>query len=209
MAYLKSRTALAAGETTLDPRFREAVKNGDLAGAGDAALDHVPFIGDGRSFKQNVKEGNYGVAALNVVGAGLEWLGARNAAKQTLSQGVKGAGNVARQLEAQGVKQLEKQVVREVVGEGAGKVAKESTQQIKSLNATAKKVFNPKDFKGVSKSFLNKTDISDIHKFKAEWLGTDKGLKLFDVVKHTETNELLIIRKSTQEVVERTYMIVK
>ncbi|MGB4415554.1 MAG: hypothetical protein WBI53_11835 [Paludibacter sp.] len=58
---------------------------------------------------------------------------------------------------------------------------------------------------GVSESLLKKAGINDIHAFKAEYLGTNQNLKLFDVVKNTSTNELLIIRKSTQEVIERTY----
>ncbi len=83
------------------------------------------------------------------------------------------------------------------------------TQIFKSVGAAGKQVFNPKNFKGVSESLLKRNGISDIHAFKADWLGTNKGLKYFDVVKHSGSNELLIIRKSTQEVVERTYIIIK
>ena len=45
-------------ETVADPIFREAVKEGDVAGA--AILDHTPLVGDGRGFKEHVKEGHYG-----------------------------------------------------------------------------------------------------------------------------------------------------
>jgi RHS repeat-associated protein len=92
---------------------------------------------------------------------------------------------------------------------GARAAAETSATTFKSVGAAGKKVFNPNNFKRVSESFLKNNGISDIHAFKAEWLGTTGSLKLFDVVKHTGTNELLIIRKSTQEVVERTYITVK
>lgn len=50
-------------------------------------------------------------------------------------------------------------------------------------------MFNPKNFKTVSSSFLKKNGITDIHAFKTEFLGTNLNLRLFDVVKHTSTNE--------------------
>ena len=77
------------------------------------------------------------------------------------------------------------------------------------LGVKAVKTFNPTSFKKVSESLLRKNGISDIHAFKAEWLGTTKNLSHYDVVKHSGTNELLIIRKSTQEVIENTNRIVK
>ncbi len=86
--------------------------------------------------------------------------------------------------------------------------SKTGTTAFRSVGAAGKEIFNPKNFKAVSESFLNRVGIYDIHAFKAEWLGTNQNLQLFDVVKHTSTNELLIIRKSTQEVIERTYIIV-
>ncbi len=85
--------------------------------------------------------------------------------------------------------------------------AKVGIQEIKSLGAACKETFNPANFKSVSKSFLKRNGITNIHLFKKDWLGTDVNLKLFDVVKHTTNNELLIIRQSTQEVIERTYII--
>jgi len=66
-----------------------------------------------------------------------------------------------------------------------------------------------KAFKSVSAAYLKSIGIEDIHAFKAEWLGTSKGLKFYDVVKHTETKELLIIRKETQEVIINTKIIGK
>ena len=90
---------------------------------------------------------------------------------------------------------------------GARQAAKSGTVAFRSVGAAGKEVFNPANFKAVSQSYLKGIGIEDIHAFKAEWLGTNQGLKLFDVVKNTATNELLIIRKTTQEVVERTYII--
>ncbi|MEZ4909948.1 MAG: hypothetical protein R2774_03700 [Saprospiraceae bacterium] len=56
-------------------------------------------------------------------------------------------------------------------------------------------------FKLVSESYLSKQGIKNIHKFKQEFLGKNAELKLYDVVKHSVTNELLIIRKSTQQII--------
>ena len=56
-------------------------------------------------------------------------------------------------------------------------------------------------FKGLTKNFLAKNGIKNIHKFKATHLGTTKNLKLFDVVKNTKTHELMIIRKETQQII--------
>jgi hypothetical protein len=69
------------------------------------------------------------------------------------------------------------------------------------------KIVSP--FKGVTAKFLVKNGIKDIHAFKEFHLGTNKGLKLFDVVKHTATGELLIIRKSTQNIVTNTGYFIK
>jgi hypothetical protein len=68
--------------------------------------------------------------------------------------------------------------------------------------------FLKSSFKSISKSFLKKNGILDIHAFKKEWLGTDKNLKFFDVVKNTDSGELLIVRKSTQEIIVNTKIIV-
>ena len=58
-------------------------------------------------------------------------------------------------------------------------------------------------FKAVDAKFLSKYGIKNIHAFKAEYLGNVDG-SLFDVVKATSSGELLIIRKSTQQIVEHT-----
>jgi len=63
-------------------------------------------------------------------------------------------------------------------------------------------------FKGVSEKQLVKWGIKDIHKFKADALGTNKGLARFDVVKNTKTNELMIIVKETKQIVTGTGKIV-
>ncbi|SOU86465.1 hypothetical protein TDCHD05_170009 [Tenacibaculum dicentrarchi] len=68
----------------------------------------------------------------------------------------------------------------------------------------APKGFSKNNFKSVKSNFLRQNGIEDIHTFKADALGTNKNLRLFDVVKHTQTGELLIIRKSTQEIIEST-----
>lgn len=77
----------------------------------------------------------------------------------------------------------------------------------RGIGSASKVVSN--SFKGVTESFLKKNGIKDIHAFKAEWLGSNKNLKLFDVVKNTTTNELMIIRKQTQEVIVNTNIIVQ
>ena len=77
-------------------------------------------------------------------------------------------------------------------------------QKFKSVGAAGKEVFNKTDFKTLKDAFLKKKGI-DPHAFKREWLGTDKNIKFFDIVRHKETKELMIIRKSTRKVVVRTY----
>ena len=54
-------------------------------------------------------------------------------------------------------------------------------------------------FKAVDAKLLSKHGIKNIHTFKAEYLGNVDG-SLFDVVKATSSGELLIIRKSTQQI---------
>ena len=66
-----------------------------------------------------------------------------------------------------------------------------------------------KSFKTVSSKFLSKNGIRDIHKFKQDFLGKKVILKHFDVVRHTQSGELLIIRKSTQEVITHTGTFIK
>ncbi|MEZ4909939.1 MAG: hypothetical protein R2774_03655 [Saprospiraceae bacterium] len=66
-----------------------------------------------------------------------------------------------------------------------------------------------KSFKTVSESYLKKNGIPDIHEFKQIYLGETAKLQYFDVAKHTLTHELLIIRKSTQEIIEYTGKFIK
>lgn len=65
------------------------------------------------------------------------------------------------------------------------------------------------NFKAVTASFLQQNGIPDIHAFKAGQLGTNKNLRLFDVVRDNATHELLIIRQKTQEVIINTGRIIK
>ena len=80
---------------------------------------------------------------------------------------------------------------------------KSSTQEFKSVGAAAKG-FSRSSFKAVDSKLLLEHGITDIHKFKQGFLGRSAVLKHFDVVKHTQSGELLIIRKSTQEIIEYT-----
>jgi len=161
----------------------------------DTVLDFVPIVGGGKDIYQGIQDGNGWMVALGVGSIILDvgTLGGSSIVKGLAKTGIKAGG-----------RSLTKKVAKSALKKGASK-----TTAFRSIGAAAKKVFNPKNFKGVSASFLNKNGISNIHAFKADFLGTTKNLRLFDVVKHTGSNELLIIRKSTQEVVERTYIIVK
>jgi hypothetical protein len=66
-----------------------------------------------------------------------------------------------------------------------------------------------KPFKSISKKYLAKNGIKDIHAFKEFHLGTNRGLRYFDVVKATGTGELFIIRKETQQIIIETGKIIK
>ncbi|WP_421898631.1 DUF6443 domain-containing protein [Marinoscillum sp.] len=86
--------------------------------------------------------------------------------------------------------------------------ARGSTQGFKSLGAAAKG-FSKNSFKSVNSKLLSKNGITDIHRFKQDFLGRNAVLKHFDVVRHTQSGELLIIRKSTQEIIEYTGTIIR
>ncbi len=98
----------------------------------------------------------------------------------------------------------------------AFKTPVENPQIFRSLGAAGKKVFNPKDIKILSERYLKKNlkknlkkiGIDDVHDFKRGYV--DKNhISFFDIARHTKTNELVIVRKSTKEVVERTYITLK
>jgi RHS repeat-associated protein len=71
----------------------------------------------------------------------------------------------------------------------------------------AKAGFSKNSFKAVDSKFLSKNGITNIHDFKEGFLGRNVILKHFDVVRHTQTGELLIIRQSTKEIIENTGII--
>ena len=92
----------------------------------------------------------------------------------------------------------------EVLARESSVAARRSTQGIKSLGAAAKG-FSKNSFKSVNSKLLSKNGITDIHRFKQGFLGRNAILKHFDVVvRHTQSGELLIVRKSTQEIIEYT-----
>jgi hypothetical protein len=97
---------------------------------------------------------------------------------------------------------------------GAGAAVKVAGKIPKVLKATkvggvAVQGVASKQFKAVSLGYLKKVGIKNLHAFKASHLGTNKNLSHFDVVKHTKTNELLLIHKTTQKIVCSTNVIAK
>lgn len=98
---------------------------------------------------------------------------------------------VATCLEEAAAAQRGRQFVSEM---GSGVKA---TQTAEQLGVAAGKTFSKNSFKALSKNFLKKCGIENIHQFKEGFLGKNVDVSLFDIVKHTQSGELLIVRKTS------------